>query len=224
MTKLIAFDTETTGIGKADQVVSASIVTRQGNDIGVTEWILQTTVPSSPEALSKHGITAEKQEAEGEPYVSTIEEIADALLEADYVVTANGTFDLTMLQRSLDAFSEKDYDLSSVKMIDIMVIDKYIDKYRKGSRRLEDLQKHYKVEVDGALHDATTDAILTYNLLFKMWPAISQAGITLEELPSLCEVQYNKQRKSLADYFKKVGKKATVTLGYPVTTSEIVVG
>lgn len=221
---MIAFDTETTGLdAENDEIVSASIV-REDNGIIATEWLLKTSIESTDEALSKHGITFEKTQKEGEDYVESIEDIASRLLDADYVVTANGVFDMTMLQGSLDRFSDKEWDMSSVKMVDIMVIDKFIDKYRKGPRKLENLRDRYGVSFDGDLHDATSDSIITFFIFIKQLKELKATGYSLQDTPSLCELEYGKQKDDLINYFNKVGRKATVSLGYPVSTGSVKIG
>lgn len=221
---IIAFDTETTGLDpKTSEIVTASIV-KEESGISSVEWLLRTSIPSSDEAFEKHGITWETAKESGEDYLASIEDIASRLLAADYVVTANGVFDLTMLQASLDRYSEKEWDLSTVSLIDIMVLDKFIDKYRKGPRKLENLKQHYGVEYSGELHDATTDAVITFFVLFKLLPLLKQQGFDLPSLPQLCEREYLKQKKNLISYFRRVNIKTVVTLGYPVTTEEIKIG
>lgn len=223
---IVAFDTETTGLDPdEDEIVTASIVKQVGKEYESTDWLLVTKKESSEEAFDKHSIDRNTQLEEGEDYASSIQDIAKELLEADLVITANGAFDMTMLQKSLDRYvSGHSFDLSKVKMVDVQVIDKYIDKYRKGSRKLEDLAKHYGVGQSDKYHDASYDAFITYKVFIKQVPEIKDFGISIDNLHVICEREYNYQKKNLASYFKRVNKTAKVAQGYPVNTGVITVG
>lgn len=225
MKKLFGFDTETTGLDdKTDEIVTASIIEVSGDDLVVTDWLLKTDVVSSDEAFSKHKITKEYQDQNGEDYTVGIKRIAEKLLESDLVVTANGPFDLTMLQSSLDRH-DISIDLSSIKMYDVQVIDRYLDKYRKGSRKLHNLAKYYSIGVeDDSLHDASYDAILSLQIFFAQIPELEKRGIPETDYHTICEREYNTQKKNLASYFKRVNKKASIATGYPVNTGVIEVG
>lgn len=226
--RIVAMDTETTGIDyERDEIVTASLV-EVGDDgkFKVTEWLLKTNIDSSPEAYSKHLISREEQLEKGTDYDTGIEEICKELTEkVDYLVTANGAFDLSMLQGSFNRLTtEEYYDLSAIKMIDVMVLDKYLDKYRRGSRKLTDLAEHYGINYEGVPHNATFDSILTYAIFIKLRAVLESEGHPLETLPRLCETKYHEQKKDLAEYFDKIGRRATVTTGYPVNTGKIEVG
>lgn len=225
--RIASFDTETTGIDlDKDEVVTASIVSVVDGKFDTKEWLLKTNIESNPSAYSKHLIDRETQLSDGLDYESTIIEIARTLVnDYDYIITANGTFDLTMVQNSFDRTNGEDYfDLSSISMIDIMVLDKYLDKYRRGSRKLMDLADHYRVNYEGIPHNSTFDAILTYGIYVMMLPQLEDMGHSVRDLPHLCEVEHRDQRRNLAEYFERVGKRATVTTGYPVNTGKIETG
>lgn len=224
--KAIAFDTETTGLDpNEDEIVTASILINENKKVEATEWLLKTSKESSEEAFEKHGISREAQIKDGEDYVSSIKDIAKELLSADIVITANGAFDITMLQKSLDKYApDDDIDMSKVKMVDVQVIDKYTDKFRRGPRKLEDLAKHYGVSTNDSFHDSSYDAYITYQVFLKQLPKIKEFGISLDNLHIICEREYNYQKKNLAAYFKRVNKTAKVAQGYPVNTEVIEVG
>lgn len=226
--RIVAMDTETTGLDfERDEIVTASLV-EVGDDgkFKIREWLLKTVVESSPEAYAKHQVSREEQLEKGTDYDAGIEEICEELTKrVDYLVTANGAFDLSMLQGSFNRLTtEEYYDLSAIKMIDVMVLDKYLDKYRRGSRKLTDLAEHYGINYEGVPHNATFDSILTYAIFIKLRGVLESAGNPLETLPRLCETSYHEQRRELADYFDRIGKRATVTTGYPVNTGKIEIG
>lgn len=226
--RIVAMDTETTGVDyERDEIVTVSFV-EVGDDekFKIKEWLLKSSVESSPEAYGKHLVDRKDQLENGLEYDKTIVEICREIVEdVDYLITANGAFDLTMLQSSFNRTNGEDYfDLSTVKMIDVMVLDKYLDKYRRGNRKLTDLAKHYDINFEGIPHNSTFDSILTYAIYMRLSETMKQEGHSIDELPRICETQYHEQRKSLAEYFDRIGKRATITTGYPVNTGKIEIG
>ena len=223
----IAFDTETTGLdSRNSEIVSAAIVSRGQKDgsFNLTQWLLKTSVRSSEQALAKHGISWEEQQAEGEDYVESIDGISSMLLGFDgYVVTMNGTFDMTMLQGSLDRY-EVDKDVSGVRMVDVMVLDRFIDPYRKGRRNLESLAEHYGIVADHDFHSASDDAVVSLMIFDRLLPELKAAHIDLDTLDELCAKEYDRQRSDFKEYLLSTGRSGDVRFGYPVNTRSETIG
>lgn len=174
---LVGFDVETTGTDvEQDRIVQAaiSVVSPNEADSFGREWIINPGVDIPEEAAKVHGITNERVQAEGRDTTTCLAEIMAALVDAitsgHPIVTMNGTFDLTILDRecrrhdvpTLEERLHTDYGPMGPgvagPMIDIRVIDKRLDQFRKGSRTLTDLCRHYGVKLDNA-HTAYADAI-----------------------------------------------------------------
>lgn len=172
---MAAFDVETTGVDvENDRIVSASVILIDGPTRIEHTWIINPGIVI-PEAASKiHGITDERAAAEGDAPWDAISEIvanlAHALGNDRPIITMNGVFDLTILDRecrrhSVPALSDQFDEVAPI--IDVRVLDLHVDKYRKGSRTLLSLAEHYSVELTEA-HDASADALAAARIAFKI--------------------------------------------------------
>lgn len=147
---MIAFDLETTGVDvETDRIVSAAVVLIHGDTVAHrTEWLINPGVPIPEEASAGHGITTGHVEAQGTDPDATLDVIATVLTGAVVggmpIVTMNGVFDLTFLDREC-----RRHDVPTLSqrltatpgpagpglrpVIDIRVLDRHLDKYRKGN-------------------------------------------------------------------------------------------
>jgi len=165
---LVGFDVETTGVDpERDRIVTAA-VTLDGGPLPAQSvtWLLNPGIEIPKAATDVHGITTARAQAEGQAPRAALRVIAATLAHqirmGAPLVVMNAAFDLTMLDREL-----RRYDLVPLTgrlpgcrlspVIDPYVLDQKADRYRRGSRRLEDLAAHYGVDLDDA-HDAAADA------------------------------------------------------------------
>ncbi|MGW6456319.1 exonuclease domain-containing protein [Streptomyces sp. NPDC055078] len=163
---LVGFDIESTGVDpEADRIVTAAVVTyNAGRPVQTMTWLSDAGgVPISPGATAVHGITTEVARESGRPAAAVVEEIVTELVAAAEtgwpIVAMNAPFDLTMLEREADRHGLRSLFAASVPLVlDPRVLDKQADRYRRGSRRLEDLCRTYNV-VHGGAHDAGADAV-----------------------------------------------------------------
>lgn len=159
---MLAFDTETTGPDpETARIVSATCVEVGADGVVRREtWLVNPGCPIPPEATAIHGIT-DAMAGGGIPHSTACVEIANALLGAWArglpVVAMCATYDLTVLQQGLTPLDRWLPD-SIPPVLDPLVIDRACDPYRKGSRKLVDLAKHYGVRLDGA-HSSDGDAL-----------------------------------------------------------------
>lgn len=160
---LVGFDLETTGPDpETAQIVTACVVetlARGGTDS--LTWLADPGVEISEGAVAVHGITTEQARAEGRPARDVIGEILDELrrLTAEYgrpLVAFNAVFDFTVLDREARRHGLTPLDPEPV--IDPFVLDKQADRYRRGSRKLVDVARHYGVDLTDA-HTADADAL-----------------------------------------------------------------
>ena len=188
--ELLGFDLETTGVDRfRDVPVSYAFVTCR--ERVVVERLGSLVDPGReipPGATAVHGISTAQARAEGRPLDEVIELLAASLVAASTsevpVVGMNLSYDLTIVDaqcRRLDGRGLVERGWSG-PALDVLPIDRQVDRYRRGSRRLEDLCAHYDVVLDGA-HDATVDAEAALGVVLALaerYPEL--AGIPAEDL------------------------------------------
>lgn len=227
--KIITFDTETSGVDTDNDRIITCFMRAKGGDKIVFEqnWIIDPGIEIPEGASEVHGMTTEWVRENGRKDVKeAIDEISKKLWEfatsGHIVVGYNASFDLSILESEVkrhipgaDELSIK-YD-SQVRFLDPIVIDRAVDKFRKGSRKLVDVAKHYGVEVDeDKLHDASEDVRITEQLLplvlNKAWSKLAdeRQGKTPDEFITFLQ-EKQKEWKShwaegLTEYFARQGK------------------
>ncbi|MFF5655278.1 exonuclease domain-containing protein [[Kitasatospora] papulosa] len=162
---LLGFDTETTGTDpETARIVTAAVVRYGGGrDTDARTWVSDVDgeeIP--PETTAIHGWTTQAARTAGRPAGQVIEEILTALavgLDSGYpLVVMNAPFDLTILDREARRHGLPTLDeRTQPVVIDPRVLDKRVDRYRRGGRTLEDLCRHYVVDLYGA-HTPEEDA------------------------------------------------------------------
>lgn len=165
--KLVAFDLETTGIDPfTDIPVSWTLGGMSGfSDPGIP-------IPSQASAI--HGIT--NADVIGSPSTKeTVWHLLDLIIqEWDYghtIIGMNVSYDLTMLNTLVDNWFTEGRSVVG-PVLDILIIDRKYDKWRKGSRTLSSLCRHYGVELENA-HSSTADAnacVDVFKMMVKKWP------------------------------------------------------
>ncbi|MEY9937700.1 exonuclease domain-containing protein [Streptacidiphilus sp. MAP5-3] len=165
---LVGFDLETTGTEPSrSRIVSAALIeAKAGEPVRRRAWLADPGVAIPAEATAVHGITTERAVAEGRPAIDVVAEVAAALVsylrQGVPVVVYNAPFDLSLLAAELGR-----YDLPSLErqlggavgpVLDPLTVDRAVDKYRKGSRSLENACALYGVELAEA-HEAGSDAL-----------------------------------------------------------------
>ncbi len=160
---IAAFDLETTGIDPDDdELVQAAVVyVNSAGQIMPGSWsqIIDPGRPIPPEAAEVHGITDDRVRREGIPLAGGLREVLERLdavaSSGTPLVVYNAPFDLGFMHVRARRIGRS---LPHLMVVDPLVCDREMDKYRKGSRRLGDVARHYGCETEG-LHDAATDAV-----------------------------------------------------------------
>lgn len=173
---LLGFDCETTGVNveTARIVTAAAVDYKPGDSIDTLQdrsrlWLSDVGGMRIPaEATAVHGVTTEQARANGRAAAQVADEIADVLAAALTtgipVVAMNGRYDFTVLDRELRRYNLRTLqervggDTTPGPVIDPYILDKQADKWRPGSRRLENLAAHYGVTL-AAAHTADADAL-----------------------------------------------------------------
>lgn len=227
---LLGFDVETTGTDVTTaRIVTASVLIvrpaealderRQVKTFG---WLINPGVNIPPEATAIHGIT-DMQAQKGEAPISALAAIAGMLHGAKQsgapVIVYNASFDLTLLGYELARYDLPPLDIGHV--VDPFVIDRRVDKYRKGSRKLVDVAKHYGVELGDDAHGAEADARATVRLAWKL-AARFPALVGEVSLAELHETQIEWQADWAAGfeaYLAKQGKPEHIDGAWPLRTT-----
>lgn len=130
-------------------------------------------------------------------------------------IAYNLSFDLSILDskfaRHLGIFDFATEAEESTKLFDPYLLDRVKDKYRKGSRKLENLAEHYGVPFDPeAAHKADYDVLVTA----KVAVAVARKyGVPSNQEQS---EMYRKWATGLEEYFRKTDPDATVDKGWPL--------
>ena len=103
---MVGFDTETTGVSAADdRIVTAAVIRRHGDQVAVSEWLINPGIDIPARATEVHGITTEKARTDGAKPAEALDEIATALADAlgagVPVVGFNVQYDLSILEAEL---------------------------------------------------------------------------------------------------------------------------
>ena len=223
---LVALDTETTGTDpKTARILEAAIVTC--DPTGILEEddrviYIDPGIEIPAEASAIHGITAEKLKAMGayspQAGISYILNIINgrATMRNYPLVIYNTPYDWPLLMAECQRIPELQNGLFDTPyFLDPLVIDRALDKYRKGSRKLEDTAKYYGVTLNGA-HGAQADATATLGVmtaLIKKYPQLR--ALSLKDLQKLQADWYSEWRNRINQYWEKTGKADRVKGEWP---------
>ncbi|PWI09925.1 DNA polymerase III subunit epsilon [Streptomyces sp. NWU339] len=172
---LVGVDLETTGTDvETARIVSAAVVRYGGGrDTDTHTWVSDLGGAEIPlAATAVHGWTSEAARSAGRPAGDVVEEILTALAEGVAsgwpLVIMNAPFDLSVLDREAARYGlESLFARCDPYIIDPRVLDLKVDKWRRGGRTLEDLCRHYVVDLDAA-HTPEQDAKAACAVVWKM--------------------------------------------------------
>lgn len=188
--ELLAFDLETTGVDRFEDVpVSFALVRFDGG--AVVEEIHRIVNPGRPipqGAMAVHGITDERAQAEGMDAAAALIEIAALLLDASRravpLTGFNLNYDLTMIDARLRASDGRGLVERGWRgpVVDPLVLDRHFDQFRRGKRTLHLVCGVYGV-TNTAAHDASGDAQASAQVLLALCERFGDvAEASLEQL------------------------------------------
>jgi len=212
LTRIAAFDLETTGVSTSDdRIVTAyvGVLDASGSVVDERRWLADPGIEIPAGATAVHGVTTERARAEGRDAREVVGEIVEALralLSAGIPVVAyNASYDLSLLRHEairhgLDPIADPS------PIVDPLVIDKKVDTYRRGKRTLDIVAAHYGVELTDA-HDAAADAIAAGRIALAIADRFARdLPATLPELHDAQAAWAAEQAADLTRYFVKIGK------------------
>lgn len=223
---LVLFDLETTGVDPhRDRIVTAAIIeVATGGEKRCHDWLLDPGIDIPEGAAEIHGITTTRAREDGMAAAGAIFEIGQTLQGITAlgvpVVGHNVSYDLTMLWCELMRHGGKDLAklVHRAWVIDTLVLDKWADPYRKGSRRLVDVARHYGVDLaEQDAHGAEADALAAGRIAWMLanrWPNL--ADMPLGQLHAAQVAWKREQADSFGRYLVKRGKVDDVAREWPL--------
>ncbi len=219
---LAAFDIESTGTDvENDRIVTASVVTIEGATPRVRSWLANPNVDIPAGATAVHGITTEHAAAHGDDPRRVVAEIAHALTDAWSlgmpVVIYRAPFDLTMLDRELRRYGYDGLMIGGL-VINPLVLDKALDPYRKGSRKLVDTARHYRITLTAEdAHTSTGDCLAAARVAWKLTRAFPGIGaLSTDELMAFQVEAARQQALSLQRHLARQGKPEVIDPSWPI--------
>lgn len=223
---MLAIDIETTGLDwRNDRIVEVAAVWIESGGRSAVHPVHEIINPGIeiPIAASDiHGITTERARIEGSAPDRALGKVADlfhAAVRHDFLVVAyNAKFDIPFL---LTEFARHGCPLFGLPLVfDPLVVDKAVDRYRRGSRKLIDVARHYGVELaeedaHGALADATAAGLVAHEMILRGCDDIDlESNLALH----LKQAEWaEQQRQSFVDYRRQQGDRGfDIPAGWPI--------
>lgn len=226
---LLAFDTETTAPDPNEArlvTVFAGYIASDGTLLDSIDLLVRpidpdgTTFEIPAGSTEVHGVTTDQALNDPRSIMPTTALSKLAAFFASYpdvpIATQNGVYDYTVIERETrrhfgdQAAAEFASFLSSREIYDSLVIDKALDKYRKGSRKLVDLARHYGIPfTEEEAHTASFDAITAARIAQKQIADPSFGGMDRAARQSQQARWKKEQAQSLQAYLRspKAGPK-----------------
>lgn len=227
----ISVDAETSGVNPfKDRLVTLSAVTLNPlmEKVESHNWLINSGVTLDESNIAIHGITNEKILAEGVEPVATLWEFATimekAISDDHFLVVFNAPFDITLLIQEFKRHDVPWNDEWIHKLVDPPVIDKGFDMYRKGSRTLVDMAKHYGFDDDDSqAHTSEWDAYMSGKLAYAIGRKFDNKA-NMSNFEGLNKWQANQKRNQALSYFNYAKDKKNevffVSTGWPYRTLE----
>lgn len=212
---LCSFDLETTGI----DVTTARIVTAACLDIDtnsgrswedskvVNTWLADPGIEIPAGAAAVHGISTEYARANGQNHDSVVNELVSHIYNmwdrGAILVVYNAAYDLSLLH----VLSGGTFEVRG-PVFDPLVVDKHLDEYRKGSRKLTDVTKHYLgFDLENAhAADADADAAARLTEKFIQDTFLGKLPTTTPEVMNLQQQAKLEQFEGLRSWLASQGK------------------
>lgn len=234
---LICLDTETTGLDfNADDVVEFSSVIPLEDDVKTLDLYLPTERDIDPTAVAKNGFSKKilKKRSGGrsrEEILKDILNFIDGFVDDTLFIAMNMPFDLTMLlnnfSRTFDdgeSMGKIDHIKENIRCFDTYVIDKVLRPRTEGqNRKLETLAEVYDTMTKPS-HNSLDDAKCTLEIALRQFDMLAQQDIIplddMDEIHAYVSKRNEDQRRSLNDFFLKVGHEPVEYFDFPYYDTE----
>lgn len=219
--RICCLDCESTGVDVfQDRIVTVFVGvldTEAGEWADSLNLLVNSGVDIPEGATAVHGISTRVARSFGTDPDSALSDVLDFL---DHyrdlpLVIMNANFDMSLIKAECDRHGMNQVALRGLEIIDPLVIDRHHDKWRKGSRKLVDLAKHYGVPVDESeAHDASYDCWLAGNIAAIQ---IQRYGMPTNEEQA---EWFENWRSSFENYLRRSDPSAKVDKGWPIRLKE----
>ena len=184
--RLLAFDTETTGIDiETVRIVSAAaILVGGGAGREARNWLTDVDGVEIPEgATAVHGITTDHARAHGIPAKGAVEDIvtvlADCVTAGTAIVGHNVVYDISLLDREarrhLGLGLADAFDIGHMRVVDTRILDQHVLPRRRrvsekqGARQLITLAQVCSLDWDEeAAHGSEYDALMAARIAYRI--------------------------------------------------------
>jgi|SRR5690625_2721776 len=227
---LISWDLETTGVDvETDRIVTASrwIIRPAEGFKRHCGWLVDPGIPIPEGAAEIHGVTTEHAREHGQDAARAVREIAGDLVfwaseaKTPVFVAFNAAYDLTILHRECVRHGHTDLadQLATLRpFVDPLVLDKNADPFRKGSRKLTAVAKHYGVELTEAdAHGSAADSLAAARVAYRIaatYPALARR--MPDELHDMQRQWRVEQCASLQRYLRRKDPTTVVDPHWPI--------
>lgn len=182
-----------------------------GSTPRVRSWLTDVDGEEIPaEATAVHHITTEHAHAHGAPAAEAVEQIRDALVESMFegrpIVIYNAVFDLTLLDRECRRHGIEPLGAARVplRVIDPLVIDRKVDKYRKGSRKLVDVARHYGITLtEDEAHTSAGDCLAAARVAWCLGKRTPAGRMDIDQLQAWQREAHSRWAANFQDYLRK---------------------
>ena len=199
--RIIFFDTETTGGGEKDRLLSLAVKER-GKKKAIANAIYRPPVPISIESMAVHHIT-EKMAADKPLFVESPEykELKELFEHEETIAVAhNAAFDIAMMARE---------GITPARTICTYKIARALDPEEKlGQYRLQYLRYLLGLEIEATAHDALGDVLVLEGLFERLFVKMGeQAGGEEEALRQMIEISSRPMLFTTLRFGKHKGKR-----------------
>jgi DNA polymerase-3 subunit epsilon len=217
------FDVESTGTDvENDRIVTATVMTIIGSTPRVRSWLINPGIDIPAEATAVHGITTEHARAHGTPAPEAIAQIRQALADELYagrpLVIYNSPFDTTMFDRECRRYGIEPLGALRVpfRVIDPLVLDRAVDPYRRGSRKLVDVARHYGVTLsEKDAHTSDGDCLATARVAWCIAKRTPAGRMDLDQLQVFQREAHARWAENFESYLRRQGKDDVIPRHWP---------
>ena len=168
------------------------------------------------EAAAIHGITTERAIDFGISPQGALAVIASAFVSCASIplVIYNVPFDFPLLLAEAKRYGVE--IPAWPNFLDPLLLDRHFDKYRRGSRKLEDVAKHYGVKLDGTAHGSRVDAAASIGIMRKIvgrYPELF--AYSIGHMQTLQAMWYANWKKGINEYWESKGDSKRVVTDWP---------